>query len=212
MLMMEPDDTLTMTDLEAMKVYFDPFRRRIIGELVDQARTIQEVAQRLNVPFTRLYYQFNLLEKHGIIRVVETRRMAGAIEEKYYRVSAYTFRVAGHLLETRKPTQIPPDMDVVLQTVFDDARAEVERNILNGRINLASAAPDPDALLARRGYLRLPPEEASHFMEELLALVQRYFRKPAPPDSPQYLLTFVVAPIDASFELPDEDDEEAATR
>ncbi len=211
MLTMEPDDTLIMTDLEAMKVYFDPFRRRIIGELIDQPRTIQEVAQRLNVPFTRLYYQFNLLEKHGIIRVVETRRMAGAIEEKYYRVAAYNFQVARHLLENRKNGDIPPDIEVVLQTVFDDARAEVERNILNGRINLAHFAPAPDALLARRGYLRLPPEEASHFMEELLALVNRYFRKPAPPDSPQYLLTFVVAPIDPSFELPDNDDEETAT-
>jgi DNA-binding transcriptional ArsR family regulator len=206
MLTMEPEDTLIMTDLEAMKVYFDPFRRRIVGELVDQPRTIQEVAQRLGVPFTRLYYQFNLLEKHGIIRVVETRRMAGAIEEKYYRVAAYTFQVARHLLENRQHEHIPPDIEVVLQTVFDDARAEIERNILNGRINLASFAPSPDALLARRGYLRLPPEEASRFMEELLALVKRYFQEPAPSDAPYYLLTFVVAPIDLSFNLPDEDE------
>ena len=203
---MEPDDTITLTDLEAMKVYFDPFRRRIIGELVDQPRTIQEVAQRLNVPFTRLYYQFNLLEKHGIIRVVETRRMAGAIEEKSYRVAAYTFQVARHLLENRKHDHIPPDIAVVLQTVFDDARSEVERNILNGRINLASYAPSPDALLARRGYLRLPEEEASRFMEELLALVDRYFRQPASEDVSYHLVTFVVAPIDPSFELPEEDE------
>lgn len=30
------------------------------------------------MPFTRLCHHFNLLEKHGFIRVVETRQQAGA--------------------------------------------------------------------------------------------------------------------------------------
>jgi DNA-binding transcriptional ArsR family regulator len=75
----QPDDEQIIYDLEALKVYFDPQRARIMQALAGAPRTVHEVADILDVPFTRLYYQFNLLEKHGFIRVVQTRSLAGAV-------------------------------------------------------------------------------------------------------------------------------------
>jgi DNA-binding transcriptional ArsR family regulator len=137
---MQPDDIRILDNIESLKIYFDPFRLKIVKELSYEARTIHEVADILDVPFTRLYYQFNLLEQHGIIRVVDVRQKVGAIEEKVYRITAYQFVIARHLMNADKG-DLSAGIRAVLDATFDGVRHEIERNVRHGIIDLQALSP-----------------------------------------------------------------------
>jgi len=98
-----PQPVKLIHDLETLRVLTDPLRMRILSLLSQQPRTVKEVAQALEIPPTRLYYHFNLLEKHGLIRVTATRVVSGIIE-KHYQVTAYEFNVDRQLLAPNAPT------------------------------------------------------------------------------------------------------------
>ncbi len=138
-----------ITDLEALKVYFDPVRQRILRELVGEPRSIHEIAAALAVPFTRLYYQMHLLENHGFIQVVETRPLAGAVEEKFYQVTAYTFPIQRSLLTLATP-EGEQGMEYVMSLVLDETRDDIRAGLRSQLINMEVYPPHPDALLIRR--------------------------------------------------------------
>lgn len=167
----EPQPEHTIDNLETLKIYFDPMRIKIVHALAKQARTVHEIADELNIPFTRLYYHLNLLEKHGIIRVVETRALAGAVEENYYRVTAHMF-VIDRKLMTIRPDDSESGLELLLDTVLENTRRDIRESINDGVIDLEKRAPEPDALLIRRGFSYLTEDQARHFSERILALMQ----------------------------------------
>ncbi|MCP4420888.1 MAG: helix-turn-helix transcriptional regulator, partial [Chloroflexi bacterium] len=59
-------------DLETLKAISHPLRIQLL-KLIKQPKTVKEIASSLEMPPTKLYYHINLLEKNGIIRVVETQ-------------------------------------------------------------------------------------------------------------------------------------------
>lgn len=85
-----PAETLQIDDLETLKVVADPRRKQLIDLLRQDAATVKELAATLHVSPKSLYYHVNLLQKHGLIRVVDTRLVSG-ITEKRYRTTAYLF-------------------------------------------------------------------------------------------------------------------------
>lgn len=194
----QPADRALLDDLEALKVYFDPLRQRIVQEVSVVPRTVQEIAEALDVPFTRLYYHIRLLEQHGIIRVVDVRSGAGAIEEKTYQIAARQFVIARHLL-THGPLdedRIPPGLEVILDTVLARPAADIRDAVRRDVIDLRTEAPHPDALFARRGLFRLDRDQISQFQTELIALLNRYFTVEPGPNQPRdYQLAVALHPL-----------------
>ena len=170
----EPANEVVIHDLEALRIYFDPLRTRIIHSLGKEPRTIHEVATILDIPFTRLYYHFQLLEKHGFIRQVDARSYGGAVEEKYYQIAARLFLVDRELMTVGETDEIDSGLAVVLESVLDRTKDDIRRSARAGIIDLARRAPDPDALFIIRGYSYLSPERAAAFYEKLRALVDEY--------------------------------------
>jgi DNA-binding transcriptional ArsR family regulator len=166
----EPEQEMIIRDIEALKVYFDPVRLRIIQEIADQARSIHQIAAAIGVPFTRLYYHINLLEKHGIIRLVAVEQRAGVIEEKYYRISARFFAVDRALMMPGTPTG-DAGMEAVLDTVLDGTRTSIRTALDAGVLNMHERTPHPDAMLIARGVLSLTPELAVEFQTRLKDLL-----------------------------------------
>lgn len=169
---MTPDDVHIVTDLEALKVYFDPLRKRIVQQMVTQARSIHQVAEILGVPFTRLYYHFNLLEKYNFIRVVDIQQMNGAVEEKFFQVTAYQFAIDRALLQTGTP-EGEQGLAIILDTVLEQARNNIVRGVRDGVIDLAQFPPHPDSLILRRGSYSLTPKQARLFHDQLSELFKR---------------------------------------
>lgn len=189
----KPADRLVLDSLEALKVYFDPMRLKIVHQMVTQAKTVHEIAEALGVPFTRLYYHINLLEKHRIIEVVETRSMSGAVEEKYYQVAAYQFIVPRSLLSFSNP-QAEASINVLLAAMLDETSEDIRRSIRTGHIKMEEESPHPDSLLIRRGLVQVSREKISEFHRDLLDLLRKYQSEPAAPDDAYYGIALALYP------------------
>jgi DNA-binding transcriptional ArsR family regulator len=199
-----PDDERIIRDLEVLKIYFDPFRARILHLLAGEPRTIQQVAAALDVPFTRLYYQFNLLEKHGLIRVVDIRSFSGAVEEKVYQISARQFVVDRALLTVGDTDEGEDGLNVLLRTVLDDTREDVRHSVRSGAVDMTRTPPDPDALLLRRGSLQLSAERARWFYEQLILLYNQAHADPGEGERKTYWFLMGLYPTRLPDDIPGE--------
>lgn len=153
--------------LETLQVLVDSQRHRIATLLMDQPMTARELAEQLGIARTRLYYHLDLLQRHGIIRVAETRLVSG-IEERTYRAVARAFRVDRTLLaaEASEP-QIADAQASFLDAMASDLRARAELGAATKRVD------DADVLVART-FLCLNDENRRELRERLTALIHEY--------------------------------------
>lgn len=190
----EPEEKITLNTLEALKVYFDPMRQKIIQEVAIEPKSVREIADALDVPFTRLYYHIKMLEKHSIIRLVDTVSMSGAIEEKYYQVAARHFVVDRSLLTVVDDDNNMPGLDMAIATLVDETMDELRVAARDQLIDMQAESPDPNALLLRRGVFRLREEDAESLHRELLDLLARYHDRTAGKEDQTYALMVSVFP------------------
>jgi hypothetical protein len=101
--------------------------------------TVKRIAEKINKPATKLYYHFNLLEKHGLIVLVDTRIVSGIIE-KHYQAAARVYRVAKDLLAPGS-TEFDEGLELTLTGMFAATKQEILDNIHDATINMASDAP-----------------------------------------------------------------------
>ena len=78
----EPTD-MELTSVAQMRVLNDPLRMRLLAAIARRPDSAKDLAERFDVPTTRLYHHLGLLEEHGFIEVVATRR-SGARTERCY--------------------------------------------------------------------------------------------------------------------------------
>ncbi|MEX2393615.1 MAG: winged helix-turn-helix domain-containing protein [Actinomycetota bacterium] len=86
-----------LDSIEQLKGIADTLRLQILLEVADDPRTVKQIAAKLGVPQTRLYYHMKLLERLGFIRVV-ARRMVSGIEERSYLATAASWNISPDLL------------------------------------------------------------------------------------------------------------------
>jgi DNA-binding transcriptional ArsR family regulator len=163
MAMNEILDTAPVRNLEALRTLVDGQRHRIVTLLVDEALTATELAERLGIARTRLYYHLSLLEQHALIRVAETRVVFGIVERRY-RAVARTFRVDRALLASEATEA---EVSHVQASILDAVASDL-RNRTVGERSL-----DSD-LLVSRTFLRLNDERRSELRSRLMALVEEY--------------------------------------
>src|SRR5436305_14773507 len=122
-----PAETLDITDLETLKILADSRRTQLIDLLRQDAATVKQLATALRVSPKSLYYHVNLLEKHGLIRVVDTRLVYG-ITEKRYRATAYLFlfRELGLGSSGEPNRQTHEGISSIFTMTADDCRMGVE--------------------------------------------------------------------------------------
>lgn len=172
----QPDPERVIDNIEALKIYFDPLRTRIIRTMAQRARSVPEIAQELGIPFTRLYYHINMLEKHGLIRMVGARSIGGAVEEKFYRVAARQFIVAPHLLTVLPNEGGETSIDAVLHSMLEESKADLVRSISAGKIDLMQTPPHPNAMLLRHAFSQMSGETAVAFQQRLFDLLDEFSR------------------------------------
>lgn len=198
----DPDDRLTdepvalqmIENLDTFKVITTPLRVKILNLLAVQAMSVNQLAKELAVPFTRLYYHLQLLEKHGVIRLVATRALPGAVEEKFYRATAYDYRPA-IALRTINGVLNPEWEKVTIHSMLQRVRESLYQSLATGLIDLTVRPPHPKALGGTQRPLRLSPARARELHERLQALVAEFVTNPG-TDAPQdYLLQIMLFPV-----------------
>ena len=191
-----PDEVFIVEDLETLKVLADPLRLRI-RELMAHPTTVKQVATELEMPPTKLYYHINLLEKHGLIVLVDTRIVSGIIE-KHYQISARRVQVAKHLLSPDAPS--PEGFSLTINTFFETARNDLMASMRNGAVEWDDDGDRHKGLSLHRGVLRLTDEQAAAFYHQVESLFHEYVRlsdahDADAPDTKRYRTFYTLFPL-----------------
>lgn len=151
--------------------------------------TVAELADRMGVPKTRLYYHVNLLIEQGMLTQVDERKSGARIEKIYLR-TADTYQLGPELAEEigdpRKAAE------AATAVVLDPARAELEDvfvEFFGGRQHIAHFG---------RSVAHLTPDEAEEFTNRMEALAQE-FRLASDQEQPgriPFSLTAALVPIE----------------
>lgn len=166
-----PAEEFVIEDLETLKVLADPLRLRLC-ELMEKPTTVKHVAEKLDLLPTKLYYHINLLEKHGLIVLVDTRIVSGIIE-KHYQIAAKTVKVARHLLSTGEDSE-SGGLNLTLTTMLDTTREELIESVQSGMVELAEDGERHKSLSIQMGVVNLTDEQATDFYKEVESLFERY--------------------------------------
>jgi DNA-binding transcriptional ArsR family regulator len=194
-------------DLEVLKAIAHNTRLDILQSL-KHPKTVKEIAQRLDIVATKLYYHVNLMEKHGLIQVVETNIVSGIIEKKY-QVTARNYRLQDGLLT--EGDDHSAEIDMMLGAIFSTTRSEIKRSIKAKQMGLTQE--DKRGILWHSGVQLTPRQFAefhAHFEEFLRKMEAQSKQNKANDqniDTSHYGITVAFYPLYRPEE-PEEDNDE----
>lgn len=196
----KPKPLFTIADLETLKVVADPLRTQILELLTVEPLTVKQVAERLGLTASKLYYHVNMLEKHGLIRVVSTRVIANVIE-KQYRAEAVDYDVAPALLSFSSESG-QANINTLVQVTIDATRDDILRSFQARAFDLEQGAPEqPRHVVISRQLCRISDDQAEEFRDRLQALMREFSAADAPGSAAQtHALTIAFYP---SFYFPE---------
>lgn len=166
-----PAPELVISDLETLKVLADPLRLSIL-EFLMRPSTVKRIAEKINKPATKLYYHFNLLEKHGLIVLVDTRIVSGIIE-KHYQAAARVYRVAKNLLAPGSD-EFDEGLELTLNGVFTSTKQEILANIHDATIDMAEDAPWHRRMTLSNHRFELTPKQYEKLHHTLKGILNEY--------------------------------------
>jgi DNA-binding transcriptional ArsR family regulator len=120
--MVRPLDAPYQLDLSQVKAALHPLRTRIIEILAETAATPSEVGRRLGIAASKAHYHVGVLEKHGLVKLVESRTTNG-ITEHFYRAVASHFELRG----ARTSDGVAAMVEQELKALADDFRVAKEQ-------------------------------------------------------------------------------------
>lgn len=189
------EDVFEIEDLRMLEAMNNPTRLRILNQLTSP-HSVKEVAQALHLPPTRLYYHVNAMERFGLIRVVETRKV-GALQEKLYQVVSTHFRPGAKIVEGVE------DFDwaagVMAGAILDGARLDAVRALSTHLANVSSGASidEMDGSLGRT-IGSMTAEAASEFAKKVEKLaIEMSAGDEDDRDGEEYAFSYVFFPMSA---------------
>ncbi len=118
-----PDGSLTVSRPDQLQALGDATRWRILGYLLEGPASVQELARALGRAKGTIGHHVRVLERAGLIRLAETRRVRGVVEKRYVR-AARQFALPAQMDE------LPPGVDagilahLPLRTALAEARSD----------------------------------------------------------------------------------------
>lgn len=200
-----PAEEFIISDLETLKVLADPLRLSIV-EYLSKPGTVKQIAKKIGKPPTKLYYHFNLLEKHNLIQMVDTRIVSGIVE-KHYQAAAKVYRLEQDLLSP-SGEGFDEKLSVIMSGTLGDIRGDLRESILAGVADVSETAQPHRRVMMTQGRLLLSPEQARNFYTRMMDLLKEFdsLQDDYAPneDAIPYKLALLIHPISRSA-----DDEEA---
>jgi DNA-binding transcriptional ArsR family regulator len=162
----KPAPVLMVPDLETLKILADPLRNQIMEILAPQQLTVNQIAEKLGLAPSKLYYHINLLEKYGFIKEVDST-VKGNIIEKVYWITAYDWKMDHELFNFSTPEGQQSVMTSML-TPIDATREDIQRSLEARASALQQGAePHPRDVIVRREVQNMSDEIADQFADRL---------------------------------------------
>ena len=162
-----------ISDLETLRAIADPLRVQIMELLEGQALTVKQVAEKLGLAPSKLYYHFGALEKMGMIEVAETRMVANMLE-KTYRSAANILDVDPALFKFSKEGDNEP-INILLSSTIDATRDDLLRSMQARQFQLEQgAAEQPRRIIINRVVSSASEKRIEEFQERLGKLIQEF--------------------------------------
>jgi len=188
---------IEIEDIEVFEVLNNTTRVRIIRYL-QEPKSIRDVAELLDVPPTRLYYHFNLLEEAGIISVVETRK-AGAMLQKVYQTRARGFRPSAKMARgDHEPHELAK---ITAGVVLDGARVDAEEGLTEHFTRIREGIESKLPGSFGRSIAFKTEEQAGAFSEKLQKLLEEEFDANDQDDGRPFGFTFAFFPLAGTGEI-----------
>ena len=154
---LSPSTIQALTSDEQIRAYINPTRMTILALLAQEKRSVSGVARQLSVHPANLTHHFKLLEKNGLIALVE-KRETGKNLEKYYRARAYQYVIS-------TSDQPSGQKQLVLSILRDN---------LNAALQALTDPNDERAVLGVLKSVRLHRKDVDIFGAKLLALTDEF--------------------------------------
>jgi DNA-binding transcriptional ArsR family regulator len=169
----QPVKHLVIDDLKTVQIMADPLRSQILELFGEEPLTVKQVADRLGLAPNRLYYHVNLLEQHGLLRVVETR-MVGNMVEKLYHTAAERFEIKADLLSFSTAAG-QKDAEQLVLSSLDATREDLLRSMEARRLRrLQGDELEPRQATVTRCLSRLSDAQATDLLARLDALIEEF--------------------------------------
>ena len=151
-----PADVFTITRPDQLQALGDPTRWRILGRLLEGPASIQQLARALGAAKGTISHHVRVLDRAGMIRLVEEHRVRGVVEKRYARVGRQ-FRLPER--ETALGAEHPELGTLPLRQAIAEASP-------------SGGADDPSMSFVMRA--RMPAERARRFANLLDALAAEF--------------------------------------
>ncbi len=162
-----------VSDLETLRAIADPLRVQILELMEGQSLTVKQVAEKLGLATSKLYYHFGALEKLGLIEVAETRMVANMLEKKF-RSNADLLDVDPALFKFSKEGDNEP-INILLASTIDATRDDLLRSLQARQFQLEQGADEqPRRLIINRVVSRVPEHRIEEFQKQLMKLLQEF--------------------------------------
>ncbi len=161
----ELPELYSLETIEQMRAIADQLRQRVMRELLEEPRTVTQVAEALGLAPAKVHYHVRELERVGLVKLVFTREKGGILE-KYFQPVARNLFVDDDLL-----LQTPPEEYIDLANrILGDVRT----NFVNALSRTVEHPDEHDFVTLRIGHLWITPDEFTRLKQDLAALEQRY--------------------------------------
>jgi DNA-binding transcriptional ArsR family regulator len=181
---LEPIPDLILNDEVQIRAYVHPTRMVILEMLAKEKLSVSGIARRMQTHPANLTHHIKLLEKTGLIRLVE-KRETGKNLEKLYRAIAYHFTVV--------PTQSNPQTKSTLAL-------GILRDNLESAIRYLQSLPEDrenaPTVIGALNALQLSPADLQEFIGKMTDLIDVYSKR-ATTDGLPYCLNISLYPSDA---------------
>jgi|SRR5690625_3225300 len=123
------------------KSLFNYQRTRILQVVKSQEKTVKEIAEILNEKPSRLYYHINLLEKLGLLKVVNEKKVNNLIQ-KYYKATDIDISLNEYTFTGEDASQNSDYISSQLYAFTDEAisRIQADLQIEENNENLSEAS------------------------------------------------------------------------
>ena len=169
----KPAPVMTVEDLETLKILADPMRNQILEILAPEKLTINQMAKKLGLSPSKLYYHINLLEKYGLIQEVESIIKANIIEKVYW-ISAYECKMDDNLCNFSTPEGQESTMTAMV-TPIDSTREDMMRSLEARASALNQGAEEhPREVVIFRELRKMDDQEADAFAERIKEVLEDF--------------------------------------